>query len=209
MLVGYDDQSKVYRLWCPTRRKIILSNDVTVFESVPGNFHYATPFVDVFARILEDDDDLELPASNPVTQTDILPIDNNDDTVSTPPRSPSTPSDNPASPILPRRNPPRTTRRLPSHFDLFDMGRSDSAAIVETTGPVNDKISEREAQNDPHWQAARREEFDALIQNLTWELVDRPLGQHVLHSKWVYKAKPEINPTRVRLKARLIARGLE
>lgn len=37
----------------------------------------------------------------------------------------------------------------------------------------------------------------------------RPLGQHVLHSKWVYKAKLEINPTRVSLKARLVARGLE
>ena len=211
VLVGYDDQSKAYRLWCPTRQKVILSNDVTVFESVPCNFHFDAPFVDVFARLLDEDDDLESPASHPITQTDFTPMDN-DDTGSTPPRSPPTLPDNPASPILPRRNPPRATKRLPSHFDLFDMGGSDSsddADIVETIGPISDKISEREAQNDPQWQATRREEFDALIQNLTWELVDRPLGQHVLHSKWVYKAKSKINPTRVRLKARLVARGLE
>lgn len=142
-----------------------------MFESVPGNFRSDTPFVDVFARLLDDDNDLEPPASHPLTQANITPMDN-DDTGSTPPRSPLTPPDSPASPTLPQCNPSRTTRKLPSHFDLFDMGGSDSsddADIVETTGPISDKISEREAQNDPQWQATQREEFDALIQNFTWK----------------------------------------
>ena len=164
VLVGYDDQFKAYRLWCPTRRKVILSNNVTVFESIPGNFHSDTPFIDVFTRLLDDDDVLEPMASHPVTQPDFTHMDN-DDMGSTPPRSPLTPPDSPASRILPQRNPPRATWRLPSHFDLFDMGGSDSsdnADIVETTGPISDKISKREAKNDPQWQTTRREEFDAL-----------------------------------------------
>ena len=92
VLVGYDDQSKAYRLWCPTRRKVILSNNVTVFESIPGNFHSDTPFIDIFMRLLDDDDVLEPPASHPVTQPKFTPMDN-DDMGSTPPRSTLTLSD--------------------------------------------------------------------------------------------------------------------
>jgi hypothetical protein len=53
------------------------------------------------------------------------------------------------------------------------------------------------------------EEFDSLVQNLTWELQHLPAGQKSLSCKWVFKAKQEVNPVRVRLKARLIAQGLE
>jgi len=44
-------------------------------------------------------------------------------------------------------------------------------------------------------------EYQALMQNGTWTLVDRPKDKNVITSKWVYQKKGE------RYKARLVARG--
>lgn len=57
-----------------------------------------------------------------------------------------------------------------------------------------------------HWEAAMKEEFDSLIQNETWTLVER--GDHkVLDNKWVFKRKLDPMGNVVRHKARLVARG--
>lgn len=75
-------------------------NDVTVFESVQCNFHFDALLVNVFARLLDDDDDLTSSASHPVTQADITSMDNNDTKV-TPSRSPLIFLDSHVSPTLP------------------------------------------------------------------------------------------------------------
>ena len=36
-------------------------------------------------------------------------------------------------------------------------------------------------------------EYDALIENGTWKLVERPKDQHVLIAKWVFKRKRDID----------------
>ena len=37
------------------------------------------------------------------------------------------------------------------------------------------------------WREAMRVEYEALIANGTWILVDRPKEQHILSSKWAFK----------------------
>ncbi|CAM8944240.1 unnamed protein product [Rhodiola kirilowii] len=52
------------------------------------------------------------------------------------------------------------------------------------------------------------EEMDSLIKNNTWELVDRPKGQRLVGSKWIFKRKEGIpGVEKPRLKARLVAKG--
>lgn len=51
--------------------------------------------------------------------------------------------------------------------------------------------------------------IDSLLQNETWLLTALPPGKRAISARWVYRAKPEINPTRTRLKARLVAQGIE
>lgn len=51
------------------------------------------------------------------------------------------------------------------------------------------------------WKKAMQVEYDALISNDTWKLVDRPSDQHVLTAKWGFKRKRYI--------ARWVARGFE
>ncbi|UYV76603.1 hypothetical protein LAZ67_14001429 [Cordylochernes scorpioides] len=57
------------------------------------------------------------------------------------------------------------------------------------------------------WRKAMKEEFDSLIENKTWELVDPPKGQNVIGSKWVFRRKYSSDGSLERYKARLVAKG--
>ena len=52
-------------------------------------------------------------------------------------------------------------------------------------------------------------EYDALIANGTWKLVERPADQHVLTAKWAFKRKRDIEGNIKRYKARWVARGFQ
>jgi hypothetical protein len=42
---------------------------------------------------------------------------------------------------------------------------------------------------DPAWLSAMLEEYDALLQNHTWDLVPRPRQANVVTGKWIFKHK--------------------
>jgi hypothetical protein len=59
----------------------------------------------------------------------------------------------------------------------------------------------------PHWQAAMQQEYSPLMDNGTWELVDRPLGRMVVHSMWINKVKSDTTGDVSCFKKRLVAKG--
>ena len=56
---------------------------------------------------------------------------------------------------------------------------------------------------------ASTEELLALESNGVWSMVVPPVESHVLHNKWVFKAKTDANRNVERYKARLVACGNE
>jgi hypothetical protein len=52
-----------------------------------------------------------------------------------------------------------------------------------------------------------KEEYQALTQNKTWELVSLPAGRAVISGKWCFKAKTDASGAVQRYKARYVARG--
>jgi hypothetical protein len=66
-----------------------------------------------------------------------------------------------------------------------------------------------EAMKHPRWQKAMKEEFQALIDNDTWELVPPHVNVNVIGCKWVYKVKHKVYGSIERLKARLVAQGFK
>lgn len=58
-----------------------------------------------------------------------------------------------------------------------------------------------------HWITAMKEEFNSLVKNNTWELVDRIDGQSIVDNKWIFKIKRNSDNSIERYKARLVARG--
>lgn len=64
-----------------------------------------------------------------------------------------------------------------------------------------------ESTEKEEWAKAMREEYDSLMKNKTWTLVDRPLNESVVTNRWIFKKKMNIDGSVERFKARLVARG--
>eukprot|EP01018_Ginkgo_biloba_P013279 Gb_04615 [translate_table: standard] len=50
-------------------------------------------------------------------------------------------------------------------------------------------------------------EFDALVRNDTWTLMELPLNKDVIGTKWIYKTKYKSDGSIDKHKARLVAKG--
>ena len=68
----------------------------------------------------------------------------------------------------------------------------------------------QEAMTSGHareWKAAVDSEYNSLIENKTWKLVELPPGRKAIGCKWVFKVKPRMHGTVERFKARIVAKG--
>jgi hypothetical protein len=59
----------------------------------------------------------------------------------------------------------------------------------------------------PKWKGACNEEYQSLMDNHTWDVVDLPPGRKAVKSKWVFKIKENPDGTVDRYKAHLVAKG--
>ncbi|KAG6485402.1 hypothetical protein ZIOFF_053939 [Zingiber officinale] len=64
-----------------------------------------------------------------------------------------------------------------------------------------------EAKGVKEWEAAMKEEMDALQKNQTWDLVPKPPEVQPVSCKWVFRIKRKDDGSIDRFKARLVARG--
>jgi hypothetical protein len=67
--------------------------------------------------------------------------------------------------------------------------------------------SYRGALKDPQWHAAMVDEFTALQNNRTWDLVPRPPGSNIVSGKWIFHHKLKPDGSLDRYKARWVLRG--
>src|ERR1700733_9403424 len=65
----------------------------------------------------------------------------------------------------------------------------------------------KEVASHDEWKEAMQKEYDALIKNVTWKLVDPPLGTKPIGFKWVYKNKYKADDSLDKHKPRLVAKG--
>ncbi|MCO5568845.1 hypothetical protein L7F22_022546 [Adiantum nelumboides] len=80
-------------------------------------------------------------------------------------------------------------------------------ALMAELQKVQKPGSLEEAMEDPKWKAAMQTEYDSILHNQTWELVDRPKKRKVIGTKWVFKAKFKSDGSLDKYKARLVAKG--
>jgi hypothetical protein len=57
------------------------------------------------------------------------------------------------------------------------------------------------------WEAAINEEYQSLMENETWSLVECPQGRSPIKSRWTFDIKPGMNGEPSRFKARFVAKG--
>ena len=89
------------------------------------------------------------------------------------------------------------TKKIPQKYEDFELNFSI----------INEPSSFQEAITSDAWRSAMQREYDALIKNGTWRLVDPPIGAKPIGWKWVYKNKYKADGSLEKHKARLVAKG--
>jgi hypothetical protein len=77
---------------------------------------------------------------------------------------------------------------------------SDNSISPLPTNPLN-------AFRDHNWKMAMKDEYDALIENKTWDLVPRPFNANIIRSLWIFRHKKKSDGSFERYKARLVGDG--
>ena len=124
------------------------------------------------------------------------------------PSEPATPESPSPSPVLQQFEPRRPLTRTQSGAipPVRYVGLSTTATTtLMTVSPIPANYCS--GLSDPNWRAAMAEEYQALIDNGTWQLVPRPPGANVVSEKWIFKHKYHSDGTLARHKARWVVRG--
>ena len=87
------------------------------------------------------------------------------------------------------------------------FGRDEYVKATRVKSEVVEPDSIEEALRDKDWDAAVNAEYESLMENNTWELVDLPEGRKPIECKWIFKVKRGSNENIERYKARLVAKG--
>jgi Reverse transcriptase (RNA-dependent DNA polymerase) len=78
--------------------------------------------------------------------------------------------------------------------------------IAEYTEPSS-YTEAMQSVNQQEWLTAMDNEMSSLIENHTWNLVEKPPDRLVVENRWVYRVKTNLDGSVDKFKARLVAKG--
>ena len=106
-------------------------------------------------------------------------------------------------------------RRAPVRYgfdEYADMMSMNEVCHVALPCTILEPSSMQEAmssENADKWKEAANAEYDSLMKNETWSLVELPKDRKVIGSKWVFKVKSDSEGHVERFKSRLVAKGYD
>ena len=201
--IGYDDRSTAYILQEFDSKKVIKARNVIFRESEIQSFsaketislenpNLVSPNMD-FYDDRSKDEDTKIPVQGGVGENNAaIPVVQNQFEVEGDPNENEVP--------LPRGS---RNRRPPERYGLpytFNTTKED----VQEPKSYNEAVNSPQAEN---WRKAMQTEYNSLMDNNTWTLVNEPEDQQVLPGKWVYKVKYGADGQVDKLKARYVAKG--
>ena len=110
-------------------------------------------------------------------------------------------------PIAMRKGVRSCTQHPIGKFVSYDRLSPNFRAFVAALDRTQIPRDIEEALQDPKWEAAVREEIQALKKNRTWELSNLPQGKKTVGCKWIFSIKYNADGSVNRYKARLVAKG--
>lgn len=185
--LGYDMNSKGYRLGDIKNMKVVISREVEFLNEKCVEIDLE-PYKEAQKSENESESEEEIQTDSDVDESE---SDNQEEIES--------------NPI--RKSQRGNKGKLPAHFDDYLMFTNDNKPINDNE-PRNLK-EVRESPNRGKWFEAMQEELKSIHENETWELVDLPEEKNAIGSKWVYKIKYNQDGSVARYKARLVAQGFD
>ncbi|KAI3516852.1 hypothetical protein L1887_15941 [Cichorium endivia] len=158
--------------------------------------------------------------SNPSAQHNSPPTHSLQSTSQSPPNSPNnnSPISNP-TPSPPSQNPTVSSRAPNTIFRQSETSQHPMVTRARTNSlkpkSFHTQLSSltieprlfSQAVRHKCWQDAMKAEYDALMRNNTWSLVNCPTKSNIVGCKWIYRVKKRSDGTIERHKARLVAQG--
>lgn len=223
VMVGYCEDSKAYRLYCPCSKQLVKSRDVVFDEQWEPTL--ATPMDSPPSQstlVLEEPRDEECSKQQPahvlLEEPLVEPAPSNKPVdAQQAVREAQQQAPNQGLPVRSGGDGSAAVRRSSrirhapgewwkasgaSHSD----GSRHEAHLAMCSEPqtLQQALSGSDAQQ---WKQAMDEEYESLTKNHTWQLVPLPPGRKAIGNKWVFKVKYHADGTVERYKARLVAKG--
>ena len=204
VLVGYDEKSKSYRMWLPGTRDVKISRDVRFVEAIPKR----SVMFDISGSDASEDQAPGVASQSRQFEKRVF-SDLNSSTA----RSP-----------CPKRVEREASRVAKDRIqNIANLERLDDDEWLRTETPLGMAApmcdyaycsSEcpktfQEALRSPDaelWKKAADEEYNSIMANETWELVEKPVGANLIKSMWIFRVKVRPDGSE-RHKARLVAKG--
>jgi len=184
LLMGYYESENVFKLYDISANSMIKVRDVIFFEEILGH--------EKFQRTIKltPGNDITGAAMPPDSEFDVehLPLDDEQQAIKI-----ASLDD-----LIQRNNIALSAETQPQLFD-FKVPCTYKHAMA--------------SQHADYWKAACDEEYEALVKNRTWDLVQRTPTMNIIQNKWVFDVKVKQKPLTQgppeieRFKARLVARG--
>lgn len=109
--------------------------------------------------------------------------------------------------MLEESNEPQQNLIVERTRNRLDLARSMEVGhcFVSVREPLNYEGAVKSNDNEK-WKEAMDQEFNSLIENQTWQLLDLLKNRNIIDNRWVYKIKETTTGQIERFKARLVVR---
>ncbi|CAB75469.1 copia-type reverse transcriptase-like protein [Arabidopsis thaliana] len=186
IFIGYDNNSKGYKLYNPDTKKTIISRNIVFDEEGEWDWNSNEEDYNFFPHFEED-------KPEPTREEP-------------PSEEPTTPPTSPTSSQIEESSSERTPR-FRSIQELYEVTENQENLTLFCLFAECEPMDFQEAIEKKTWRNAMDEEIKSIQKNDTWELTSLPNGHKAIGVKWVYKAKKNSKGEVERYKARLVAKG--
>lgn len=206
IFIGYNEQTKGYRLLDPKTKKVLISRDVIFIESSVKRNYALLPLSESVSEPKTNDDSStnnETKLEN-TSEDSELQSETSDEFFESDEGSIYEP-DQTIDPTELTRN---VTTRSKQRTCKMDAKTYSCVSEVSEQDDVPESYTAAISSNNvnaKHWKQSIQDELKAHEENNTWNLVEKPEGVRLIDCKWVFRIKD--NPSGPIFKSRLCAKG--
>ena len=189
VLLRMSEESKVYRLYDPVSKKIVVSRDVIFEENKCWNWGKTNE--EARLDTIEWEDSIieggEHDQSEEESEEETIAEEEGEVSISFSESSESNSSTSEEStPEMRNRRAPLWTEDYVSRGEFSEEAENNNLVLLTST---TDPTTFEEAVQSSKWRAAMDLEIGAIRRNETWELIDLPKGMKKIGVNWVFKTK--------------------